>query len=637
MKKKAKEWSIINTPDELRELKVTELEEVCTDLRQYIIDVLSERPGHLAASLGTVELTVALHYVFDTPHDRIVWDVGHQAYSHKILTGRRNAFRSLRSFGGISGFPNPAESEYDAFIAGHASNSISAALGLDVASQLNGEARKTIAVIGDGAMTGGLAFEGLNNAASTPNNLLIILNDNDMSIEPSVGGLSRYLTDITISRFYNNLRYDLFCLLHRAGILSDNSRKVILRFNNSLKALLLGRRNFFEGFGIRCFGPVDGHDVRHLVRVLNAIKGFRGPTLLHVKTVKGKGFAPAEDNAVAWHAPGRFNKQAGKRTHTVPSSGVPLYQDVFGHTLVELAGINSRIVGITPAMPTGSSLCYLMRAYPERTFDVGIAEGHALTFAAGLARGGMIPVCVIYSSFVQRAFDMLIHDVALQRLHVVLCLDRAGLVGEDGPTHHGVFDLAAFRPIPNIIIASPMDEHELRNLMYTACQVAQTPFIIRYPRGSGTRADWQNVPEPVPTGKGRMLRKGEKLAVLSIGPIGNVVSRALDILAKEKIQPGHYDMRYLKPLDESILCEAAQSFDIILTIEDGAIEGGLGGAVAEYLTMHGYRGKLSRIGIPDTFIQHGSVEELYRLLDMDAEGIANSIRKFFGETGVATK
>ncbi|MDR3127605.1 MAG: 1-deoxy-D-xylulose-5-phosphate synthase [Tannerellaceae bacterium] len=636
MKKRAKGKSI-DTPEELRELKVTELEEVCADIRQYIIDVLSERPGHLAASLGTVELTVALHYVFHTPHDRIVWDVGHQAYTHKILTGRREAFRTLRSFGGISGFPNPAESGYDAFIAGHASNSISAALGLDVASQLNGEARKTIAVIGDGAMTGGLAFEGLNNAASTPNNLLIILNDNDMSIEPSVGGLSRYLTDITISRFYNNLRYDLFCLLHRAGLLSDNSRKVILRFNNSLKALLLRRRNFFEGFGIRCFGPVDGHDVRHLIRVLNAIKEFRGPTLLHVKTVKGKGFAPAEHNAVDWHAPGRFNKQAGQRTHTLPASDAPLYQDVFGHTLVELAGANPRIAGITPAMPTGSSLCYLMRAFPERTFDVGIAEGHALTFAAGLARGGMIPVCVIYSSFVQRAFDMLIHDVALQHLHVVLCLDRAGLVGEDGPTHHGVFDLAAFRPIPNLIIASPMDEHELRNLMYTACEVAQTPFIIRYPRGQGTLTDWQNTLRPVPIGQGRMLRKGGKLAVLSIGPIGNVVSRALDSLEKEGIQPAHYDMRYLKPLDEAILCQAAQTFEGILTVEDGVVEGGLGGAVAEFLSAHGYGRRLLRIGIPDAFIQHGEVEKLYHWLEMDAEGIAKHIRNFFGEIDAETK
>ncbi|MDR3137301.1 MAG: 1-deoxy-D-xylulose-5-phosphate synthase [Tannerellaceae bacterium] len=637
MKKKAKGKSI-NTPEELRELKVTELEGVCADLRQYIIDILSERPGHLAASLGTVELTVALHYVFNTPYDRIVWDVGHQAYSHKILTGRREAFRTLRSFGGISGFPNPAESEYDTFIAGHASNSISAALGLDVASQLNGEARKTIAVIGDGAMTGGLAYEGLNNAASTPNNLLVILNDNDMSIEPSVGGLSRYLTDITISRFYNNLRYDIFCLLRKAGLLSENSRRVILHFNNSLKALLLGRRNLFEGFGIRCFGPVDGHDVRHLVRVLNAIKGFGGPTLLHVKTVKGKGFAPAEHNAVAWHAPGRFNKRAGERTHTISSSDVPLYQDVFGHTLVELAENNPRIVGITPAMPTGSSLCYLMRAYPERTFDVGIAEGHALTFAAGLARGGMIPVCVIYSSFVQRAFDMLIHDVALQQLHVVLCLDRAGLVGEDGATHHGVFDLACFRPIPNLTIASPMDEYELRHLMYTACQVAQSPFIIRYPRGQGTRTDWQNVPEATPIGKGRVLRKGEKLAVLSIGPIGNTVCRSLDVLEKEGVLPAHFDMRYLKPLDEDILREAAQTFDVILTVEDGAIQGGLGGAVAEYLTAHQYRGKLARIGIPDTFIQHGSVEELYAMLHMDVDGIAGTVRKiFFEEDDVDTK
>ncbi|MDR3129390.1 MAG: 1-deoxy-D-xylulose-5-phosphate synthase [Tannerellaceae bacterium] len=636
MEKRVTERSI-NTPEELKELKVTELEEVCADLRQYIIDVLSERPGHLAASLGTVELTVALHYVFHTPHDRIVWDVGHQAYAHKILTGRRNVFRSLRSFGGISGFPNPAESEYDAFIAGHASNSISAALGLDVASQLSGEERKTIAVIGDGAMTGGLAYEGLNNAASTPNNLLVILNDNDMSIEPSVGGLSRYLTNVTISRFYNNLRYDIFCLLRRVGLLSENSRRVILRFNNSLKALLLGRRNLFEGFGIRYFGPVDGHDVRHLVRVLNAIKEFRGPTLLHVKTVKGKGFAPAEHDAVDWHAPGRFNKQAGQRTNTSAPSDVPLYQDVFGHTLVELAGDNPRIAGITPAMPTGSSLCYMMRAFPERTFDVGIAEGHALTFAAGLARGGMIPVCVIYSSFVQRAFDMLIHDVALQRLHVVLCLDRAGLVGEDGPTHHGVFDLAAFRPIPNLIIASPMDEHELRNLMYTACEVAQTPFIIRYPRGRGSRTDWQNVPMPVPIGKGKILRKGKKLAVLSIGPIGNTVRQALDNLSQEKIQPAHYDMRYLKPLDESILCEVAQTFDVILTVEDGVIDGGLGSAVAEYLTAHGYKGRLSRIGIPDNFIQHGSVEELYRLVHMNVEGIANNIRSFFADMDTGIK
>lgn len=617
----------IHFPADLHQLSEEQLPEVCAELRQYIIDVLSENPGHLGASLGTVELTVALHYVFNAPYDRIVWDVGHQAYGHKILTGRREAFHTLRKFGGISGFPNPAESEYDAFIAGHASNSISAAMGMAVASALKHEDRHVIAVIGDGAMTGGLAFEGLNNASVNPNNLLIILNDNNMAIDHSVGGLSQYLVDITTSQAYNKMRYDVYRGLKKINLIDDSRRDNILRFNNSLKALLTQQHNLFEGFSIRYFGPVDGHDVGYLVKLLNDIKDMQGPKLLHIKTKKGKGFKPAEESATEWHAPGRFNKETGERIIVHKLNEPQLYQDVFGHTLVELAEKDERIVGITPAMPTGCSMTYLMKEFPDRAFDVGIAEGHAVTFSAGLAKEGMIPFCNVYSSFMQRAYDMVIHDVALQKLHLILCLDRAGLVGEDGATHHGVFDLAYLRPIPNLVISSPLNEWDLRNLMYTGYKISDGPFVIRYPRGKGEKSDWRNEMQILPIGKGRKLREGNDIAVLSLGPIGNEAMKAIDQVEQEGISVAHYDMIYLKPLDEALLHEVGRKFKRIITIENGVIAGGLGSAVLEFMADHGYTPFVKRIGVPDQFIEHGSIPELYKLCGMDADSIAEIIRQ----------
>lgn len=617
----------IHFPADLHQLSEEQLPEVCAELRQYIIDVLSENPGHLGASLGTVELTVALHYVFNAPYDRIVWDVGHQAYGHKILTGRREAFHTLRKFGGISGFPNPAESEYDAFIAGHASNSISAAMGMAVASALKHEDRHVIAVIGDGAMTGGLAFEGLNNASVNPNNLLIILNDNNMAIDHSVGGLSQYLVDITTSQAYNKMRYDVYRGLKKINLIDDSRRDNILRFNNSLKALLTQQHNLFEGFSIRYFGPVDGHDVGYLVKLLNDIKDMQGPKLLHIKTKKGKGFKPAEESATEWHAPGRFNKETGERIIVHKLNEPQLYQDVFGHTLVELAEKDERIVGITPAMPTGCSMTYLMKEFPDRAFDVGIAEGHAVTFSAGLAKEGMIPFCNVYSSFMQRAYDMVIHDVALQKLHLILCLDRAGLVGEDGATHHGVFDLAYLRPIPNLVISSPLNEWDLRNLMYTGYKISDGPFVIRYPRGKGEKSDWRNEMQILPIGKGRKLREGNDIAVLSLGPIGNEAMKAIDQVEQEGISVAHYDMIYLKPLDEALLHEVGRKFKRIITIENGVIAGGLSSAVLEFMADHGYAPQVKRIGVPDQFIEHGSIPELYKLCGMDADSIAEIIRQ----------
>lgn len=617
----------IHFPADLHQLSEEQLPEVCAELRQYIIDVLSENPGHLGASLGTVELTVALHYVFNAPYDRIVWDVGHQAYGHKILTGRREAFHTLRKFGGISGFPNPAESEYDAFIAGHASNSISAAMGMAVASALKHEDRHVIAVIGDGAMTGGLAFEGLNNASVNPNNLLIILNDNNMAIDHSVGGLSQYLVDITTSQAYNKMRYDVYRGLKKINLIDDSRRDNILRFNNSLKALLTQQHNLFEGFSIRYFGPVDGHDVGYLVKLLNDIKDMQGPKLLHIKTKKGKGFKPAEESATEWHAPGRFNKETGERIIVHKLNEPQLYQDVFGHTLVELAEKDERIVGITPAMPTGCSMTYLMKEFPDRAFDVGIAEGHAVTFSAGLAKEGMIPFCNVYSSFMQRAYDMVIHDVALQKLHLILCLDRAGLVGEDGATHHGVFDLAYLRPIPNLVISSPLNEWDLRNLMYTGYKTPDGPFVIRYPRGKGEKSDWRNEMQILPIGKGRKLREGNDIAVLSLGPIGNEAIKAINQVEPDGISVAHYDMIYLKPLDEALLHEVGRKFKRIITIENGVIAGGLGSAVLEFMADHGYTPQVKRIGVPDQFIEHGSIPELYKLCGMDADSIAEIIRQ----------
>lgn len=620
-------------PSDLRKLEPEKLADVCAELRQYIIDVLSENPGHLGASLGTVELTVALHYVFNTPEDRIVWDVGHQAYGHKILTGRREAFHSLRKYKGISGFPNPDESEYDAFIAGHASNSISAALGMSVASSLKKESdRHVIAVIGDGAMTGGLAFEGLNNASSDPNNLLIILNDNNMAIDHSVGALSQYLVDITTSQAYNKMRYDVYRCLRKMNVISEDRRGSILRFNNSLKALLTKQHNLFEGFSIRYFGPVDGHDVNYMVKVLNDIKDMKGPKLLHIRTKKGKGFKPAEESATEWHAPGRFNKETGERIYVHKLDEPQLYQDVFGHTLLELAEQDERIVGVTPAMPTGCSMTYMMKQFPHRTFDVGIAEAHAVTFSAGMAKEGLIPFCNIYSSFLQRAYDQVIHDVAIQRLPVIVCIDRAGLVGEDGVTHHGVFDLAYLRCIPNLTIASPLNEHGLRNLMFTAYkQRANGPFVIRYPRGKGELKDWRNEMEELPVGKGRQLAEGTDVAVLSVGPIGNEVMKAIGLLEPEGISVAHYDLIFIKPLDEALLHEVARKYKKIVTVENGTVQGGAGSAVLEFMADNGYCPRVKRIGVPDRFIEHGSVPELYKQCGMDGESIAASIRELLAE------
>lgn len=623
----------IDYPEDLRRLTPDKLKMVCADLRQYLIDVLSEHPGHFAASLGTVELTVALHYVFNTPYDRIVWDVGHQAYGHKILTGRREAFRTLRTFKGIGGFPSPDESEYDSFIAGHASNSISAAMGMSVASSLKNEKdRHVIAVIGDGAMTGGLAFEGVNNAAANPNNLLIILNDNDMAIDDPVGGLSQYLVDITTSQTYNKVRYDMYQKLKMLKLINEDRRDNILRFNNSLKALLTKQHNLFEGFSIRYFGPIDGHDVNYLVKVLNDIKDMQGPKLLHIKTKKGKGFKPAEESATEWHAPGKFNKETGERIIPQRLDEPQLYQDVFGHTLVELAQEDTRIVGITPAMPTGCSMTYMMKAFPERAYDVGIAEGHAVTFSAGLAKEGMIPFCNIYSSFMQRAYDMVIHDVALQNLHMVLCLDRAGLVGEDGATHHGVFDLAYLRPVPNLIISSPLNEIDLRNLMYTGYSAVNSPFVIRYPRGKGEQKDWRQKLQVLPVGKGRRLRNGKDVAVLSIGSIGNEVIKAIDLIEKEGLSAAHYDMIYLKPIDEELLHEVGRSYSYVITVENGVVKGGLGSAVLEFMADNEYTPIVKRIGIPDNFIEHGSISDLQKLCELDCVSLAKEIKRAIGKT-----
>ena len=619
----------IQTPDDLKRLKPEELPEVCAELRQDIIDEVSQNPGHFGSSLGVVELTVALHYVFNTPYDRIVWDVGHQAYGHKILTGRREAFCTNRKLGGIRPFPSPEESEYDAFICGHASNSISAALGMAVAATEKGEKdRRVVAVIGDGSMSGGLAFEGLNNVSSTPNNLLIILNDNNMAIDRSVGGMKEYLVELNTSKWYNLWRYRISQKFMEWGWLNDKMKKRILRFNNSLKSLFSNQQNVFEGMDIRYFGPVDGHNVKNLVQVLRTIKDMEGPKLLHIHTTKGKGFAPAEQAATVWHAPGIFDKETGERIVTDTEGMPPLFQDVFGRTLLELAGENPRIVGVTPAMPSGCSMNILMKAMPDRAFDVGIAEGHAVTFSAGLAKEGLQPFCNIYSSFMQRAYDNIIHDVAILKLPVVLCLDRAGLVGEDGPTHHGAFDLAYLRPIPNLTIASPMDEHELRRLMYTAQLPDKGPFAIRYPRGRGVKVDWQCPLEEVPVGKGRRLKEGKNVAVLTIGPIGNVAAKAIARFEQETGQSvAHYDMRFLKPLDEEILQEVGQRFTRIVTAEDGVLKGGMGAAVLEYMADHGFTPRVARVGIPDNFVEHGAVKELHRICGMDEEGIIKALKR----------
>ena len=622
--------SNIDTPEDLRKLKVEQLPDVCNELRQKIIDELSCNPGHFASSLGVIELTVALHYIFDTPYDRIVWDVGHQAYGHKILTGRRDAFHTNRKLNGIRPFPSPKESEYDTFTCGHASNSISAALGMAVAAKQKGEDnRHVVAVIGDGSMSGGLAFEGLNNASSTPNNLLIILNDNNMAIDRSVGGMKQYLLNLQTSAGYNRFRFKVSRLLHKWGILNESRRKSLIRFNNSLKSMLSQQQNVFEGMNIRYFGPIDGHDVNTLAKVLKDIKDMQGPKLLHIHTTKGKGFEPAEKAATIWHAPGMFDKETGERIVAKTEGMPPLYQEVFGHTLLELAKQNDKIVGVTPAMPSGCSMNILMKAMPNRGFDVGIAEGHAVTFSGGMAKDGLIPFCNIYSSFMQRAYDNIIHDVALHKQHVVFCLDRAGLVGEDGPTHHGVFDLAYLRSIPHLTVASPMNEHELRKLMYTAQLPDMGPFAIRYPRGRGVLVDWKCPLEEVQIGKGRKLKEGKDIAVLTLGPIGNEAIKAIaSAEAKSGKRIAHYDLRFLKPLDEEMLDEIGKNFQFIVTIEDGVLKGGMGSAILEFMADQGYTPTVRRIGIPDRFIQHGTPKELYQICGMDAENIEKVLLSF---------
>ena len=631
----------IDYPEDLRRMSINDLPEVCRELREDIIEEVSINPGHLASSLGVTELTVALHYVFNTPEDRLVWDVGHQAYGHKILTGRRERFCENRKLHGLMPFPSPLESEYDTVTCGHASNSISAALGMAVAERLKSEGAKgkeqeehitrhVVAIIGDGAMSGGLAFEGLNNVSSSPNDLLIILNDNDMSIDRAVGGMEKYLLNLDTNETYNRLRFKASQWLHSKGYLTDKRKKGILRFNNAMKSALAGQQNIFEGLNIRYFGPYDGHDVKELVRILRQLKDMRGPKLLHLHTIKGKGYEPAEKSATIWHAPGKFDPETGERLCDNEKNLPPKYQDVFGKTLLELAQQNPDIVGVTPAMPTGCSMNIMMQAMPERTFDVGIAEGHAVTFSAGMAKDGLLPFCNIYSAFAQRSYDNIIHDAAILNLPVVLCFDRAGLVGEDGATHHGIFDMAALRPVPNITISSPMNEHELRRLMYTAQLKGKGTFVIRYPRGRGVNTDWHCPLEEITVGKGRKIHDGKDVAVLSIGPIGNNVEKAISLVENGESKNGqlsvaHYDMRFLKPLDENILQEVATKFQRIITVEDGVRNGGLGTAVTEWMSDHSYHPEITRLGIPDSFIEHGTVEQLQQIVGIDAESIAQTI------------
>ncbi len=620
--------SQIKYPSDLRKLDIDQLAEVCSELRQDIIDEVSVNPGHFASSLGVVEITVALHYVFNTPDDRIVWDVGHQAYGHKILTGRRDTFCTNRHLHGVRPFPSPLESEYDTFACGHASNSISAALGMAVAARKTGHNdRHVVAVIGDGAMSGGLAFEGLNNVSSTPNDLLIILNDNDMSIDRAVGGMEKYLLNLDTNATYNKIRFKVARWLEDNGHLSDRRRKGIIRLNNAIKSVLSHQQNIFEGMNIRYFGPFDGHDVKEVVRLLRQLKDMKGPKLLHLHTTKGKGYKPAEDEATIWHAPGRFDAETGERIVSDSSNKPPKYQDVFGETLLELAQMNDRIVGVTPAMPTGCSMNILMNAMPDRAFDVGIAEGHAVTFSGGMAKDGLQPFCNIYSSFAQRAYDNIIHDLALLSLPVVLCLDRGGLVGEDGPTHHGAFDMAALRPIPHLTICSPMDEHELRRMMYTAQLPGMGTVVIRYPRGAAEHNDWRCKLEAIEVGTGRRMHEGHDVAVLTIGPIGNVAAEAVaEVEAEGQLTVAHYDMRYLKPIDGSILDEVGQRFSRVITVEDGVRCGGLGTAVTEWMADHHYTPEIVRLGLPDEFVEHGTVSELRRIAGIDKATIIQHIK-----------
>lgn len=619
----------IDSPDDLKQVPRNDLAQVCDELRTFIIEEVSQNPGHLGSNLGSVELTVALHYVFNAPYDRIVWDVGHQAYGHKILTGRRDRFHTNRKLGGICGFPSIFESEYDAFGVGHASTSISAALGMSVAALMKKEEkRRIVAVIGDGSMTGGLAFEGLNNTSMDKNDLLIVLNDNQMAIDPVHGGITQYLVDLTTSATYNKVRYKTYRALRRFGLMSDNAKKKVQQLGNTLKATLTHQSNIFEGLNIRYFGPVDGHDVENLVKILEQIKDFKGPKVLHCITTKGKGYTPAENSATEWHAPGQFDPASGTRKKGSDAPSAPLFQTVFGETLLELARVNEKIVAITPAMPSGCSMNIMQKEIPQRVYDVGIAEAHSVTFSAGLAKEGLIPFCNVYSSFMQRAYDSIIHDVALQKLNVIMCLDRAGLVGSDGATHHGVFDLAYMRCVPNITIAAPRNEHELRNLMYTVQQNSYGPFVIRYPRGKGYLIDWRNEMQSVEIGKGECLKKGDRLAVVTIGVMANAAGEAIKNVEEElDVRIGLYDMKFLKPMDTELLREIAREYSYIITIEDGVINGGFGSAVLEYFSDQGIDIKVRRMGIPDRFIEHGTPEELYAEIGLDAAGIERSIRE----------
>ena len=620
--------SAINDPTDLRQLPIDKLPEVCDELRQDIVHELAENPGHLASSLGVVELTVALHYVFNTPYDRVVWDVGHQAYGHKILTGRREAFYTNRQLHGIRPFPSPEESPYDTFACGHASNSVSAALGMAIAAKKTGnDDRHVVAVIGDGAMSGGLAFEGINNVSSSPNDLLIILNDNDMSIDRAVGGMEKYLLNLDTNATYNKLRFKASQWLRERGYLNDDRRKGLIRLNNALKSAISHQQNIFEGMNIRYFGPFDGNNVGEVVRILRQLKDMRGPKLLHLHTVKGKGYKPAEEQATIWHAPGKFDPETGERIKEDTSTLPPKFQDVFGETLLELAKQNPKIVGVTPAMPTGCSMNIMMKAMPDRVFDVGIAEGHAVTFSGGMAKDGLMPFCNIYSAFAQRAYDNIIHDAALLNLPIVICLDRAGLVGEDGATHHGAFDIAALRTVPNLTLASPMDECELRRLMYTAQLPGKGTFVIRYPRGRGSRTDWQCPLEEIEVGRGRRLREGSDVAVLSYGPLGVDVEKVIDHLAETHpaLSVAHYDLRFCKPLDEALLQEVGERFQRIVTIEDGARAGGIGSAVLEWMSDHHFTPTITRLGLPDHFVEHGSVPQLKALTGLDDDSIAKAI------------
>jgi 1-deoxy-D-xylulose-5-phosphate synthase len=622
----------IQFPADLRKLNVGELKKVSEEVRQFIIDEVCTNPGHFGASLGAVELAVALHYVYNTPYDQLVWDVGHQAYAHKIITGRKDIFHSNRKYGGVSGFPKMSESVFDSFGVGHSSTSISAALGLAVAAKMKGEKdKRVVAVIGDGSLTGGMAFEGLNNAGQSKANLLVILNDNNMAIDPNVGALKDYLVDITTSKTYNKLKDDIWFALGKVSKLGPNAQRVAQKLENGIKSIIMQHGNLFESLNFRYFGPVDGHNVEHLVQVLKDMKDIPGPKLLHVLTVKGKGFKHAEENQTMWHAPGLFNKETGEIIKSKSDNPhPPRYQDVFGITLLELAKLNKKIVGITPAMPSGCSMNIMMNEMPDRVYDVGIAEQHAVTFSAGLAAQGMIPFCNIYSSFMQRAYDQVIHDVALQNLPVILCMDRGGLVGEDGPTHHGVFDIAYMRCVPNLIVSAPMNEEELRNLMYTAQLKNYGAFAIRYPRGSGVMTDWHKPFAELPIGKGRLVSEGNEIAILSIGHPGNFVQKAIRNLDESMVAPAHYDLRFVKPLDENLLHEVFKNFKHIITVEDGTLVGGFGSAIVEFMTDNEYFAKVTRIGVPDKFIEHGTLAELQNECGFDAESIEILLRKLVG-------